>query len=663
VGSNPKRARGLRDTPPPGGSAPGEVATARADAPATSRSLSPTVLGYVVGPVALVILLVFRHYGLIARLPVWAYLLALLGSAALSVVVEPWHQAPPGSLKLYARIAVHLTSVTVVIYMTGWGPALLMAYAFVALEEIERSGAAMWRPVMVLAVANIAAGQLLIWFGLAPSFLSRSQAETIGALGVCVVALVTRMAGATGDKKERAERLLAHQALHDMLTGLPNRAFFYERTDSALERAADEGRCCAVMLFDLDRFKEINDTMGHKYGDRVLTEVGPRVRRVLRGHDTLARLGGDEFCVLLPGVSGQLEAVRVAERIIEVLEEPFDLDGIVLGIEASCGISLAPIDGDSADLLLQRADIAMYVAKDSQASVVVYTKELNVSTPDRVALLGDLRNAVARNEFILHYQPKASMRTGAIEGAEALIRWEHPTLGLLYPDSFIPEAERSGLIEPMTHWVLEEALRQSRQWMDRAAPHVPRAFSMAVNLSARSLLDASLPDVVQGALSRWGVAPHLLDLEITETIIMTDPARARRVLTELADIGVTLSIDDFGTGYSSLAYLRDLPVHQLKIDRSFVQELGARSGDAVIVRSVVDLARNLGLRTIAEGVEDAATWEQLTDLGCDSAQGFYLARPMAAPRFQAWIEGYVATPAAPVAGNALTRGGSAPVRR
>jgi diguanylate cyclase (GGDEF)-like protein len=635
----------------------------RADTPATVESLSPTVLGYVVGPVALAILLVFRHYGLIARLPVWAYLLALVGSAAVSIVVEPWYKAKPGSPKVYARVAVHLAAVTVVIYMTGWGPALVMAYAFVALEEIELAGAAMWRPVMLLAVANIAVGQLLIWEGLAPSFLTRSRAETIGALGVCVVALVIRMAGATGQKKERAERLLAHQALHDMLTGLPNRAFFYERTDSVLESTTAEGRCCAVMLFDLDRFKEINDTMGHKYGDRVLTEVGPRVRTVLRGHDTLARLGGDEFCVLLPDVAGEQEAVRVAERIIEVLEEPFDLDGIVLGIEASCGISLAPTDGNGADLLLQRADIAMYVAKDSQASVVVYTEELSVSTPDRVALLGDLRNAVARSEFILHYQPKASMRSRAVEGAEALIRWEHPTLGLLYPDSFIPEAERSGLIEPMTHWVLEEALCQSRRWMDRAAPHASRDFSMAVNLSARSLLDASLPDVVQRALSRWNVPPHLLDLEITETIIMTDPARARRVLTELADIGVTLSIDDFGTGYSSLAYLRDLPVHQLKIDRSFVQELGARSDDVVIVRSVVDLARNLGLRTIAEGVEDAATWEQLTDLGCDSAQGYYLARPMAAPLFQAWIDEYVPHPAAPVVRDALTRGGPASIGR
>jgi len=222
---------------------------------------------------------------------------------------------------------------------------------------------------------------------------------------------------------------------------------------------------------------------------------------------------------------------------------------------------------------------------------------------------------VARNEFILHYQPKASMRSRAIEGAEALIRWEHPTLGLLYPDSFIPEAERSGLIEPMTHWVLEEALRQSRQWMDLAAPHGQRDFSMAVNLSARSLLDASLPEVVQGALSRWSVPPHLLDLEITETIIMTDPARARRVLTELADMGVTLSIDDFGTGYSSLAYLRDLPVHQLKIDRTFVQDLARDSDDEVIVRAVVDLARNLTLVfqvifVLASGVGMVLPWKK-----------------------------------------------------
>jgi diguanylate cyclase (GGDEF)-like protein len=620
------------------GAPPVDGAVATVDRSARSSGLSPTVLSYVVGPIALAILLVFRHFGLIAPLPVWSYVVTLVGIGAISVAVEPWHLAPEGSFRRYARVAFHLAGVTVVIYMTGWGPALVMGYAFVALEEVETAGAALWRPVMVMSLANVAVAQFLIWEGLIPSFLSRSQAETVGALGMLVLALVIRMAGATGEQKERAEKLLAHQALHDMLTGLPNRAYFYERTDRALETAASDGSCCAVMLFDLDRFKEINDTLGHKFGDQVLTEVGPRVETVLRSRDMLARLGGDEFCVLLPEVTGVEDAIQVAGRIIEVLEQPFDVGGTILGIEASCGISLAPTDGDSADLLLQRADVAMYVAKDSPASVVVYTDALGVNTPDRLALLGDLRRAVARDEFVLHFQPKAAMGTRAIEGAEALIRWQHPTLGLLFPDSFIPEAERTGLIEPMTHWVLDAALEECRRWMDLAGPGDPTELSIAVNLSARSLLDVSLPKAVEQALTRWRVPARQLDLEITETIIMTDPARARRVLTELADIGVTLSIDDFGTGYSSLAYLRDLPVHQLKIDRSFVQELGSRSGDVVIVRSVIDLARNLGLRTVAEGVEDASTWEQLTRLGCNSAQGYHLARPMGAVAFWEWIE-------------------------
>jgi diguanylate cyclase (GGDEF)-like protein len=602
-----------------------------------TRQLSPLVLAYVVGPVALGVLLVFRRFGLVAPLTIWAYLGAIAGAAVLSMVVEPWHSAPAGSVKLHARLAIHVAAVTVVIYMTGWGPALGMAYAFVALQELQTWGAFLWRPVLCWSLLNIAVGQVLVGLGVVPSMLKLSQAETIGALGAFVLAIVIRMAGATGEKKERAEAQLAHQALHDMLTGLPNRALFYDRTDEVLARAQIDGSATAVMLFDLDRFKEINDTMGHKYGDRVLTEVGPRVKSVLRAGDTLARLGGDEFCVLLPRVSGEADAVRVADRIIAVLEFPFEVEGTVIGIEASCGISMAPTDGRHADLLLQRADVAMYVAKETRARVVVYRDELDINTPDRLALLGDLRRALSQGQFVLHYQPKASLRTGKVEGAEALIRWEHPGLGLLYPDSFIPEAERTGLIEPITHWVLDEALHQCRRWMDEAGATGWGELSVAVNLSTRSLLDASLPEVVQAALARWQVPPHLLDLEITETIIMTDPARARRVLTALADLGVTLSIDDFGTGYSSLAYLRDLPVHQLKIDRTFVQDLARDSDDEVIVRAVVDLARNLGLGTIAEGVEDLGTWEQLSRLGCGSAQGYFLARPMDPARFWTWL--------------------------
>ena len=595
-----------------------------------AQSLSPVVLGYLVGPLALIVLMVFRHFGLVARLPIWAYVAAIIGSGALSVLVEPWHSEPAGSIKLQARLGIHVLAVTTVIYMVGWGPALGMAYAFIALEELQTWGSGLWPSVMCWVLANIAVAQYLIWVGAVPSFFSRGQAETIGALGACVVAMVIRMAGATGEKKERAEALLAHQALHDMLTGLPNRAYFYERTDDALGAAPEPffGR-------DVVRSRSVQGDQRH-HGPQVWGPGAHRGRAAgphrARSGDTLARLGGDEFCVLLPRVTDQLDAVRVAERIIGVLEEPIAVDGTNLGIEASCGISFAPDHGNTADLLLQRADVAMYAAKDSQDSVVVYTEDLNVNTPARISLLGDLRSAAAANEFVLHFQPKASMRSRRVLGAEALIRWQHPTLGLLFPDSFIPEAERTGLIEPMTEWVLNDALRQCRLWLDLGNPAAPNQLTIAVNLSTRSLLDVSLPEMVRMALTRWGVPPHLLDLEITETIIMTDPKRARRVLTELADMGVTLSIDDFGTGYSSLAYLRDLPVHQLKIDRSFVQDMENDSDDAVIVRSVVDLARNLGLQTVAEGVEDAATWEQLTNLGCTSAQGYYLARPMPADK-------------------------------
>ena len=353
-----------------------------------AKSLSPLVLGYVVAPLALVVLLIFRHFGTGRPASLLGLLVAIGAPAVMSVIVEPWHAAPPGSFKRQVRLAVHVLAVTAVIYMTGWGPALGMAYAFVALQELELWGSSLWQPVLWWTLLNIAVAQYLIWFGLLPSFLTRGQAEAVGILGALVVALVVRMAGATGEKKERAEALLAYQALHDMLTGLPNRALFYERTEETLTRRAADGSICAVMLFDLDRFKEINDTMGHQYGDAVLVEVGPRVKEVLRGGDTVARLGGDEFCVLLPNVSGAANAVQVAERIIAVLEQPFEMDGANLGIEASCGIALAPADGDTADLLLQRADVAMYVAKGSQSSVVVYSDDLNVNTPARLALLG-----------------------------------------------------------------------------------------------------------------------------------------------------------------------------------------------------------------------------------------------------------------------------------
>jgi diguanylate cyclase (GGDEF)-like protein len=604
-----------------------------------SHGLAPVFLAYVMSPIAFGAVIILRHFGYVARLSIWAYLAVLMLTPAISFLVEPWRDAKPRSLRLHVRVAVHVTAVTVVIYMTGWGPVLLMAYPFVVLVDMEQCGAAVWKATMGWSFAGIAIGQTLVWIGWAPSYLDRSRAMAIGVLGVIALAMVIRMAGATGEKKEQAEALLGHQALHDVLTGLPNRSCFYDRTEQAMRQGARDGSSSAVMLFDLDRFKEINDTLGHKYGDRVLCEVGPRIHRILRDADTVARLGGDEFCVLLPRVQALSGALDVAERIISVLEEPLEIDGMVLSMEASCGIAMAPADGDSADLLLQRADVAMYVAKGSNESIVAYNDKLNLNTPGRLTLLGDLRTAIAEGQLLLHYQPKASLGTGHIRGVEALVRWQHPTLGILPPSEFIPVAEHTGLIKPLTTWVLTTALRQCRQWMDERAPGDGAELSMAINLSTRSLLDDGFPQEIKSALDRWAIPAHLLELEITESAIMTEPVRARILLTELAELGVKIAIDDFGTGYSSLAYLKDLPVDQLKIDRSFVQHMHTDLNDAIIVRSVVDLGHNLGLQIVAEGVEDVETWDQLTRLGCDDAQGFFLAKPMAASEFVAWLDG------------------------
>jgi diguanylate cyclase (GGDEF)-like protein len=428
-----------------------------------------------------------------------------------------------------------------------------------------------------------------------------------------------------------------YQATHDDLTGLPNRACFYDRTDQALRHADRDGTSTAVLLFDLDRFKDINDTLGHKYGDQVLREVGPRIRRGLRDADTLARLGGDEFCVLLPGVHGVQAAVEVAERVMAILEEPFDLDGMTLAIEASCGIAVAPADGDTADLLLQRSDVAMYVAKNSHTHIVSYDADLNVNSPARLSLLGGLRTAIAQDELVLHYQPKADLVSGHIQGVEALVRWQHPTLGMVPPDQFIPPAEQSGLIKPLTTWVLNTALAQLREWRERTDEPFLAELTMAINVSVRNLLDDAFPAEVAAALDRWHVPAEMLELEITESAFMADPVRAHRLLSELSASGVKLSVDDYGTGYSSLTYLKNLPVDQLKIDQSFVLHMNEDTHDASIVRSVIDLGHNLGLTTVAEGIEDLDTWRQLIELGCDSAQGYYLARPMLATAFEAWL--------------------------
>ncbi|HWB72857.1 MAG TPA: EAL domain-containing protein [Egibacteraceae bacterium] len=441
-------------------------------------------------------------------------------------------------------------------------------------------------------------------------------------------------------RQEAADR--EHQALHDSLTGLPNRGLFHEQVQAAI--AADvTGARVAVMLIDLDRFKDVNDTLGHHTGDRLLQQIGARIRDALRPCDSIARLGGDEFAVLLPAVAGAV-AVRVAERIRARLCQPFDVDDMLLQVGGSIGIALAPDHGHSSSILLRCADVAMYHAKLSQSGVELYAPERDQYSPRRLTLVCELQAAIAGSGLAVHYQPQAELRTGRVVGVEALVRWHHPVHGPIAPDEFIPLAEQAGLIRGLTRYVLRCVLQQCQRWRSTGVD-----LTVAVNLSVRNLLDLELPDEVARLLVEFQVPARMLRLEITESCMMTDPRRTEEVLAKLRGMGVSLAIDDFGTGYSSLSSLGRLPVDEIKIDRSFVTKMLSAASDAVIVRSTIDLARNLGLRVVAEGVEDRATWNRLVTLGCDVAQGYYLSHPVTIARLDDWLRTRASQPVIPTA--------------
>jgi diguanylate cyclase (GGDEF)-like protein len=422
-----------------------------------------------------------------------------------------------------------------------------------------------------------------------------------------------------------------HQALHDALTGLPNRLLFQRRIAAALANG-DVGSSVAVMLLDLDRFKEVNDTLGHHNGDLLLQEIGNRLRRILRSGDTVARLGGDEFAVLLPDLAGDEAALAAATGIRQALERPFEIAEVNLDVGCSVGIAMWPQHGEDETILLQRADVAMYSAKESRRGVELYDPTRDNYSLERLALVSELRAAIEQGDLAVHYQPKADIASGRLLGMEALVRWNHPRLGSVPPEEIIAVAEQTGLIRPLTLWVLDQALRQCRAWRRDG-----RAFDVAVNLSIRNLLDAELPNDVLRMLSELGLPSSALTFEITESSIMNDPVRTVAVLGRLRAMGVRLAIDDFGTGYSSFSHLQRMPVDEIKIDKSFVQHLATDDSDYVIVRSIVDLGRNLGLRVVAEGVEDRGAWERLRKLGCDIAQGYYLTRPLPAVELDAWL--------------------------
>jgi diguanylate cyclase (GGDEF)-like protein len=450
-------------------------------------------------------------------------------------------------------------------------------------------------------------------------------------LTILYLLLFRIVAGAsTRLRRQAAEN--EHLALHDPLTDLPNRSLFHDRAQQAILAAERDQTGAALMILDLDRFKEVNDTLGHHNGDLLLQEIGARLRAGLRGADSVARLGGDEFGLLLPHVADGAEALELGERMRNVLRRPFTLQGVTLDLDACIGIALHPEHGDDVDTLLQRADVAMYLAKDDHSGCELYAPDRDEYSPHRLALAAELRRALDERELVLHYQPKADLGSGRIVAVEALVRWQHPEHGLLGPDQFIPLAEATGLVRELTLYVLDASLAQLRSWHDEGID-----IRVAVNLSARDLYDLTLPETAAQMLAERGVPASSLELEITESVIVADPMRARAILSRLSEMGVVLAIDDYGTGYSSLGYLKRLPIDQMKIDRSFVMQMADDRKDAAIVRSTVELARNLGLQVVAEGVETAAAWTHLKALGCDFAQGYYLSRPVPAAEIEALV--------------------------
>jgi diguanylate cyclase (GGDEF)-like protein len=427
------------------------------------------------------------------------------------------------------------------------------------------------------------------------------------------------------------QREIEHRALHDTLTGLPNRALLADRFEHALRGSRRGGGSTGLLLLDLDRFKEVNDTFGHHYGDELLRQIGPRLTGVLRSVDTIARLGGDEFAVLLPAVSGVDEALAVAGALLAALAVPFPVEGVEMQVEASIGVAISGQHGEDAIILMQRADIAMYVAKTQHVGVFAYDPDVDANSAGKLALVWDLRRALDRGELVMHYQGKVNVKTGLLVGAEALVRWEHPDMGLILPDDFIPLAERTGLINPLTQYVIDAALTQARLWLDAGRP-----LPVSVNLSARNLHDERFADQVAGLLAKHGVPPHLLELEVTESAIIIDPQRALAMLHELSALGMRISLDDFGAGYTSLSQLTSMPISEIKIDRSFVMKMAEDPNSALIVSSVVELGHNLGMTLVAEGVEDEVSLGALGRLGCDVAQGYHLTRPIPATDFDLW---------------------------
>ncbi|MDP9436672.1 MAG: EAL domain-containing protein [Actinomycetota bacterium] len=528
--------------------------------------------------------------------------------------------------------AVYLQQVTAGNYVpggpldAGWAIAVLLlalsAWQRQPCREARSDGLAVLLPPAVFALLSV----LVLLYG---SFRAVPVVATLLALAALLVAGV-RTALTFRDVRSLAES--RHQARTDDLTGLANRRLFGEQLDAALAGAERGPEPLSVLLIDLDRFKEVNDSLGHAAGDRLLVEVGRRFSDRLRVSDALARLGGDEFAVLLPGTD-LARAEVVAHSLVDALSEPFLIAGITLHVDASVGVAAFPEHAVTAEELLRRADVAMYSAKRQRAGVQRYQPQADEHSRERLELVETLRDGLETGQIVVHYQPKIEVATGRTVGVEALVRWQHPQRGLLYPDAFIPLAEHSGLMRRLTEVVLSVSLDQCAQWREQGLE-----LTVAVNLSASSLLDAALPTYIAGLLADRDLPAAALEVEITESVLMADRVRSIEVLLALRELGVRIAVDDYGTGYSSLAYLRELPVHELKLDKSFVMHLDEDPLAAAIVRSTVGLSHSLGLGMVAEGVETAGALTELQIYGCDLAQGYHIGRPQPADQLTSQLQ-------------------------
>ncbi|MGH1374280.1 MAG: putative bifunctional diguanylate cyclase/phosphodiesterase [Cellvibrionaceae bacterium] len=456
----------------------------------------------------------------------------------------------------------------------------------------------------------------------------------ISAMGIVEDGYLQRFWGTTRDVTEKKRYLerLEYQATHDSLTLLPNRNKLYSELEQLLlQRKPDQKM--ALMLLDLDRFKEINDTLGHQAGDKLLKQIGPRLEMELAEFPSLvARLGGDEFAILLSRIRNNQQAVVVGHRVLDAIRAPFEIEGLHTEISVSVGITICPDQADDVSTLMRYADVAMYHAKSERKGVSVYQIEYDPHTPKRLALMSDLGRAIREDQLELYFQPKINIDNREVYGFEALLRWHHPEMGFIPPNEFIPLVEMTELIHPMTLWVLENTIAQAKRWQLQGYQ-----FSVAANLSAQNLLGDFLVERLDNLLKKYELPAQLLELEITESTIMVDPDRALKVLNGIAALGVTLAIDDFGTGYSSLAYLKKLPVRTLKIDGSFVTAMLEDEQDEIIVHSTINLAHNLGLKVVAEGVEDDEVLQRLKEHQCDQAQGYFIERPQPADKVDAWL--------------------------